>query len=41
MSKLGHANDAMIRRLDKELEERKRAAEGIIATAQDGERDLN
>ena len=41
MSKIGHANDAMIRRLQKELEERTAAAQGIIATAQDGERDLN
>lgn len=41
MSKLGHANDAMIRRLQKELEERTAAMQGIIATAQDGERDLN
>jgi HK97 family phage major capsid protein len=41
MSKLGHANDAMIRRLQKELEERTAAAQGIIATAQDTERDLN
>jgi HK97 family phage major capsid protein len=41
MSKLGHANDAMIRRLQKELEERTAAAQGIVATAQDGERDLN
>jgi HK97 family phage major capsid protein len=35
------ANDAMIRRLEKELEERNAAAQGIIANAQDGERDLN
>jgi HK97 family phage major capsid protein len=41
MSKIGHANDAMIRRLQKELEERTAAAQGIVATAQDGERDLN
>lgn len=41
MSKIGHANDAMIRRLQKELEERTSAAQGIIATAQDSERDLN
>jgi HK97 family phage major capsid protein len=41
MSKTGHANDAMIRRLQRELEERKSAAEGLIATAQDKERDLN
>src|SRR5688572_8334354 len=41
MSKIGHANDAMIRRLQKELEERSSAAQGIIATAQDSERDLN
>jgi HK97 family phage major capsid protein len=36
-----HANDAMIRRLEKELEERNSAAQGIIANAQDSERDLN
>lgn len=40
-----HANDAMIRRLEKELEERNSAAQAIIANAQDansGEgRDLN
>ena len=37
----GHANDAMIRRLERELEERNSAVQGIIGTAQDGERDLN
>src|SRR5688572_26591672 len=36
-----HANDAMIRRLEKELEERNSAAQGIIGNAQDAERDLN
>lgn len=36
-----HANDAMIRRLQQELEERNQAAQGIISTAQDKERDLN
>lgn len=41
MSKMGHANDAMIRRLQKELEERSGAAQAIIANAQDSERDLN
>lgn len=41
MNKLGHANDAMIRRLQKELEERTAAAQGIVGTAQDAERDLN
>ena len=41
MSKISHANDAMIRRLQKELEERTSAAQGLIATAQDTERDLN
>jgi HK97 family phage major capsid protein len=41
MSKIGYANDAMIRRLQTELEERTQAAQGIIATAQDTERDLN
>jgi HK97 family phage major capsid protein len=35
------ANDAMIRRLEKELEERSSAANAIIANAQDSERDLN
>jgi HK97 family phage major capsid protein len=38
---MGHANDAMIRRLQKELEERSGAAAGIIETAQNAERDLN
>jgi HK97 family phage major capsid protein len=36
-----HANDAMIRRLEKELEERNSAAQAIIANAQGAERDLN
>ena len=36
-----HANDAMIRRLEKELEERNAAAQGIISNVQDAERDLN
>ena len=36
-----HANDAMIRRLEKELEERNSAVQGIISNAQDAERDLN
>lgn len=36
-----HANDAMIRRLEKELEERNAFVQGLIAGAQDGERDLN
>jgi HK97 family phage major capsid protein len=40
-TKMGQANDAMIRRLQKELEERTAAANGIIGTAQDSERDLN
>lgn len=35
------ANDAMIRRLEKELEERNSAAQGIIANAEDASRDLN
>lgn len=35
------ANDAMIRRLEKELEERNSASQALIANAQDGERDLN
>lgn len=38
---MSHANDAMIRRLQKELEERSAAASGIIETAQNAERDLN
>jgi HK97 family phage major capsid protein len=36
-----HANDAMIRRLEKELEERNSASQALIANAQDAERDLN
>jgi HK97 family phage major capsid protein len=36
-----HANDAMIRRLEKELEERHAAAQAIIGNAQNSERDLN
>ncbi len=36
-----HANDAMIRRLEKELEERNAFVQGLIANAQDAERDLN
>src|SRR5690606_42137084 len=36
-----HANDAMIRRLEKELNEGNAAAQGIIANAEAGERDLN
>jgi len=35
------ANDAMIRRLEKELEERNSASQALIANAQDNERDLN
>jgi len=35
------ANDAMIRRLEKELEERNSAAQGIIGNAEDASRDLN
>ena len=35
------ANDAMIRRFEKELEERNAAAQGIIANAEDASRDLN
>src|SRR4029453_1835 len=35
------ANDAMIRRLEKELEERSAAAQGLIANAEDASRDLN
>jgi HK97 family phage major capsid protein len=41
MAKMAHATDAMIRRLQKELEERSSAAQAIVANAQDGERDLN
>jgi HK97 family phage major capsid protein len=36
-----HASDAMIRRLQTELEERNTHAQGIIRAAQDDERDLN
>lgn len=36
-----HANAAMIRRFDKELEERRSAINGLVANAQDQERDLN
>ena len=36
-----HANDAMIRRLEKELEERNSASQGLIANANGQERDLN
>lgn len=36
-----HANDAMIRRLEKELEERNAFTQGLIANVQDAERDLN
>jgi len=36
-----HANDAMIRRLERELEERNSAVQGLVANAQDDERDLN
>jgi DNA repair exonuclease SbcCD ATPase subunit len=35
------ANDSMIRRLERELEERNAAVQGIVSTAQDTERDLN
>lgn len=35
------ANDAMIRRLENELEERNAFVQGMIANAQDAERDLN
>jgi HK97 family phage major capsid protein len=38
---VSHANDAMIRRLESELEERNAFAQGLIASAQDAERDLN
>lgn len=41
MATNSHANDAMIRRLEKELEERNSAIQGIISNAQDAERDLN
>jgi len=37
----GHPNDAMIRRLDAELQERMQAQAGLVATAQAAERDLN
>jgi HK97 family phage major capsid protein len=36
-----HANDAMINRLQRELEERNAFAQGLIGSAQDQERDLN
>ena len=36
-----NANDAMIRRLEAELEERNAAVQGIIANANDADRDLN
>src|SRR5215207_3815060 len=36
-----HANDAMIRRLENELEERNAFVQGLITNAQDGQRDLN
>jgi HK97 family phage major capsid protein len=36
-----HANDAMIRRLENELEERNSFVQGLIANVQDAERDLN
>jgi HK97 family phage major capsid protein len=36
-----HATDAMIRRLEKELEQRQSAAEGIIENVQNAERDIN
>ncbi len=36
-----HANDAMIRRLESELQERYAAVQGLIGSAQDQERDLN
>ena len=36
-----HANDAMIRRLENELDERNQFTQGVIAGAQDAERDLN
>lgn len=41
MSSNSHANDAMIRRLEQELEERNSYAQGIIRNAEDQERDLN
>ncbi len=37
----GQPKDAMIRRLDQELHERTAAAQGLINTAQEAERDLN
>jgi hypothetical protein len=40
-SKMGHASDSMIRRLQKELMERDQAVKGIVETAQNAERDLN
>ena len=38
---ISDANDAMILRLEKELQERNSAAQGLIANANEGERDLN
>lgn len=38
---VSHANDAMIRRLEGELEERNSYIQGVIRNAQDAERDLN
>lgn len=38
---ISDANDAMIRRLEKELDERNGAAQGLIANANDSGRDLN
>jgi len=38
---IGHATDGMIRKLQKELEERASAAEAIVANANDADRDLN
>jgi HK97 family phage major capsid protein len=40
-SKMGHASDSMIRRLQKELMVRDQAVKGIVETAQNAERDLN
>jgi HK97 family phage major capsid protein len=41
MPAVSQANDAMIRRLEKELEERNAFAQGLIASVEDGNRDLN
>lgn len=41
MGSNAHANDAMIRRLERELEERQAFVNGVIGAAEDAQRDLN